>query len=105
MTIIDTSGVIDYLLGWRTADEVKHLLSEELELRAPDLLVFEVLSALRRQTLRDLLPAERARAALVDLGDLPMRLYESGPLRLRAWELRENMAAGDASVRGSGRAT
>lgn len=96
MTVIDTTGVVDFLLGWRSAAGVMRLLGDEGELRAPDVLVFEVLSALRRQAQRGVLPADRAQAALVDLEDVPLRLHPSLPLRLRAWELRDNLTAGDA---------
>jgi predicted nucleic acid-binding protein len=96
VTVIDTTGVVDFLLDWRSAKTVEALLSDEQELRAPDVVIFEVLSALRRQVQRGVLPGERARAALFDLDDLPMRLHPSLPLRLRAWELRENLTAADA---------
>ena len=96
MTVIDTSGVIDFLLGWPACEEVGRLLAVERELRAPDVLVFEVISALRRQTQREMVAAERAHGALADLDDLPLRLYPSMSLRWRAWELRDNFTAGDA---------
>ncbi|HEX4437830.1 MAG TPA: type II toxin-antitoxin system VapC family toxin [Solirubrobacteraceae bacterium] len=95
MTVLDTSGAIDYLLGWAAAPEVERLLLAEGELAAPDILVFETVSALWRQALGGGLDANRAEAALVDLGDLPLRLYPSLPLRLRAWELRSNLTAAD----------
>ncbi len=96
MTVIDTTGVVDFLLGWRSAGEVERLLEEEKELRAPDIVVFEVLSTLRRQVQRGLLPRERAQSALLDLEGVPVGLHPSLPLRLRAWELRENLTAADA---------
>lgn len=96
MTVIDTTGVVDFLLDWRSAGEVERLLEEEKELRAPDIVVFEVLSTLRRQAQRGVLPRARAQTALLDLEDVPVRLYPSLPLRFRAWELRENITAADA---------
>jgi len=106
VTVIDTTGVIDYLPGWRAAGKVDRPLSEEKELCAPDVLAFEVLAALRRQVQRGVLPGERAQAALADLEDLPVRLHPSLPLRFRAWEHRDNLTAGDAlcSGRAVGRA-
>lgn len=38
----------------------------------------------------------RARGAIDDLGDLPVDLFGTLPLRRRAWELRENLTAADA---------
>ncbi len=96
MTVIDTTGVIDLLLGWRAADDVRRLLDAEKELCAPDVLVFEVLSALRRQVQRGVLPGGRAQAAIADLEDVPIRLHASLPLRFKVWEHRQNLTAGDA---------
>jgi predicted nucleic acid-binding protein len=52
VTILDTSVVVDYLLGSGVAEEAQALMSTEGELAAPDLLVFEVLAVLRRQARR-----------------------------------------------------
>lgn len=96
MTVLDTSGAIDFLLGDGAAQQVGALLEREGELAAPELLVFEVLAVLRRHALRGTMPAERARAALDDLADLSVELYPALPLRSRAWELRDNLTAADA---------
>lgn len=96
MTVLDASGAIDYLLGWSAAEQVERLLSSERRLPAPDILIFEVVSALRRQALRGQLAESRAQAALADLGELRVRLYPSMILRERAWQLRENLTAADA---------
>ena len=95
MTVLDTSGVIDFLLGEGVADDVRQLLRAG-PASAPDLLVFEVLAVLRRDVHRRVVTVERAEAALEDLGDLTVRLFPALPLRRRAWELRENMTAADA---------
>jgi predicted nucleic acid-binding protein len=96
VTVIDTSGAVDFLLGTGAAGEVETMMGSEGELAAPDLLVFEVLAVLRRQTLRDELSASRAAGAVEDLGQLPVELLPSLPLRGRAWELRNNLTAADA---------
>lgn len=96
MTVVDTSAVVDYLLGSGAAAEVQRMLERERVLAAPDVLVFEVLAVLRRWVRRGELPAARARGALDDLGDLPLVLFPSLALRSRAWELRENLTAADA---------
>lgn len=95
MTVVDTSAVVDYLLGDGCAEEVA-LLVREQPLAAPDLLVFEVLAVMRRDVQRGLLPDARAAAAIEDLGDLAVDLFPTLPLRRRAWELRENLTAADA---------
>ena len=96
MTVIDTSGVVDFLLDAGVAGEVEALMESEGELAAPDLLVFEVLAVLRRQALRGELAPTRATGAVHDLGELPVELLPSLPLRGRAWELRSNLTAADA---------
>jgi len=96
VTVIDTSGVVDFLLGAGVAAEVEALMVREGELVAPDLLVFEVLAVIRRQTLRGRLGAARAAGAVQDLGDVPIELVPSLPLRGRVWELRNNLTVADA---------
>jgi len=96
MTVLDTSVVIDFLLGDGVAADVEELLAREGAAAAPDLLVFEVLAVLRRDVNRGVLEPERARGAIDDLGDLPVELFGTLPLRGRAWELRENLTAADA---------
>lgn len=96
MTIVDTSAVVDFLVGEEAAAEVQNMLAQEHALAAPDLLVFEVLAVLRRHAHRGVIPPERARAAIEDLGDFAVELFPTLPLRERAWELRENLTAADA---------
>lgn len=96
MTVLDSSGAVDFLLGAGAAAEVESLMESEGELAAPDLLVFEVLAVLRRQTLRGQLSATRAKGAVQDLGALAVELVPPLPLAGRAWELRSNLTAADA---------
>ena len=95
MTVLDTSVVIDYLLGSDAGPPVEALFRDEGAAAAPDLLVFEVLAVLRRAAARDELPTTRADAAIADLGDMAVDLFPTLPLRERAWELRHNMTAAD----------
>ncbi|HTE62332.1 MAG TPA: type II toxin-antitoxin system VapC family toxin [Solirubrobacteraceae bacterium] len=96
MTVIDTSAVVDFLLGVGVMGRVQQLMEQEGELAAPDLLVFETLAVIRRQSLRGSIAGDRASGAVDDLGDLPVELFPSLPLRRRAWELRSNLTAADA---------
>lgn len=96
MTVLDTSAVIDFLLGDGVARQVHKLLNHGGPAAAPDLLVFEILAVLRREVARGRLGEARARDAIADLGDLGIGLFPTLPLRRRAFELRENMTAGDA---------
>jgi predicted nucleic acid-binding protein len=96
VTVIDTSGVVDYLLGFGAAHEVERLIEAEGELAAPDVLVFEVIAVLRRLYLRGELTEDRAAAAIADLGDVPLTIFPSMPLRERVWGMRANLTAADA---------
>ncbi|MBA3327242.1 MAG: type II toxin-antitoxin system VapC family toxin [Solirubrobacterales bacterium] len=96
MTVIDSSGVVDLLLGGGAAEEVHRLLRHEDLLAAPDVLVFEVIAVLRRSALRGDIEERRARAAVDDLADTPIELFPSLSLRSRAWALRHNFTVADA---------
>jgi predicted nucleic acid-binding protein len=96
VTVLDTSALVDYLLRIGVFEQVADLFEQEQELAAPELIVFETLAVLRRETNCNALADHRAQGAIVDLGDLPISLFPSLPLRSRAWELRSNLTAADA---------
>jgi predicted nucleic acid-binding protein len=96
VTVLDTSAVVDFLLGAGVANQVQGLMTAENELAAPDLLTFEVLAVLRRETFRGEIAEDRAAGVVEDLGDLPVELFPSLPLRQRVWALRRNFTAADA---------
>ncbi|HZL06767.1 MAG TPA: type II toxin-antitoxin system VapC family toxin [Coriobacteriia bacterium] len=96
MTVLDTSAVVDFLLGVGVAQQVETLMTAENELAAPDLLIFEVLAVLRREVFRAEISEDRAAGAVQDLGDLPVELFPCLPLRQRVWALRRNFTAADA---------
>jgi len=93
--VLDSSAVIDYLLGSGVAADVQQLLDGEDELAAPDVLTFEVLAVLRREVTRGL-DEWRASRAVLDLADMALALFSSVVLRERAWALRRNFTIGDA---------
>lgn len=92
--VLDTSVVIDFLLGIGEAPRVARCLEDGAA--APDVLVFESLAVLRRMAGRGDATGRRLSGAVDDLGDLPIELFPTLPLRTRAWELRENLTVGDA---------
>jgi predicted nucleic acid-binding protein len=96
VTVVDTSVVVDFLLGVGVMGDAIRLIEEEGELAAPDILVFETIAVLRREALRGGVAAERAAAAVGDLGDVPIQLFPSLPMRRRAWSLRANLTVADA---------
>lgn len=97
MIVVDSSAVVDYLLDFEPqASWVAERLAEDPDAHAPHLLDVEILSTLRRQVLFEELSAARARGALDDLESFGVERYPHGPFLERAWELRENLTAGDA---------
>ncbi len=60
-------------------------------LAAPELIDLETASVIRRQSRAAHLDVRRARLALTDLVDLPLRRAPHRPLLARCWELRENL--------------
>jgi predicted nucleic acid-binding protein len=96
VTVVDTSCVVDYLTEGPAVEETSKLLDSAAPAAAPDVLVFEVLSTVRRTAFRNLVSEQRATAAIRDLGDLRLELTASIKLRERAWDLRHNLSAADA---------
>ena len=73
------------------------LFSSGEPLAAPHLIDVEVLHALRRFHLANILSAGRARQALEDFGDLAIARYGHEMLRSEIWRLRDNLTAYDAA--------
>lgn len=67
------------------------------QLVAPELVDLETTSVIRRQLLAGDLDARRARLALADLVDLPLRRAPHRPLLARCWELTQNVSVYDAA--------
>jgi len=65
-------------------------------LAAPELIDLETASVVRRRSRSGNLDERRARMALTDLVDLPLRRAPHRPLLARCWVLRENLTVYDA---------
>lgn len=97
MIVVDASAVIELLLRTEIGEEVEpYVLGGGTSLHAPELLDYEVLSALRRRELRAQIGSARAGEALWDLRGIPIELHPTRPLHERAWSLRRNLTAADA---------
>jgi predicted nucleic acid-binding protein len=94
VSVVDTSVVVDFLLTGE--GELPALVRDELEVAAPDVLVFEVLAVLRRQVLRGDIDHHRGSRAVARLQRIPLALSATLPLAARAWDLRQNVTAADA---------
>lgn len=90
------SAVVDLLLQRGSHAQVATLLTDH-DAVSSELLVPEVLHALRRYEHRGELTGPRAAAALDDLVDLPVDLYPLGPMARPIWELRGDITPYDAT--------
>ena len=97
MIVLNASVVLEVLLRMPAGLALEErLFGPEETLHAPHLLDVEVAQVLRRYALAGEVGAERCRAALDDLADLPLNRYPHDFLLARAWELRDNLSAYDA---------
>lgn len=98
MIVVDASALLEVLLRTPAAEAVEgRLFGAGETLHAPHLLDVEVAQVIRRYAAAGEIDEERGRAALVDLGDFPLRRYPHGFLLPRVWELRRNLTAYDAT--------
>ena len=96
--MVDASALVELLLGRPAEAQVaQHLRVHAFNLHAPHLVGVEVTSALRRIVALEEADAPRATEALTDFLDLPLERYAHEALLPRAWTLRENMSAYDAT--------
>ena len=98
MIVADASVVVDMLFGAGSSagDSLAQRFARREAVCAPHLLDAEVGQALRRFALRGELSADRARASLDDLADLPIRRFPHTELLPRAFEFRANATIYDA---------
>ena len=96
MIILDASAALELVLNTHIGRGVAERIADPAEsLHAPHLLTVEVTQVLRRYVLSRFLSEDEGRAALRDLVDLGVELYEHEPLLPRAWDWRELLTAYD----------
>jgi predicted nucleic acid-binding protein len=99
MTVVDASAIVDLLVppDVERRDFMIAQLPEPGEpWLAPDLLPFEVFSAIRRHAMRRVLGDAPAGAALRRLLALPIELVPTLGLLDAAWQLRHGFSAADS---------
>lgn len=94
MIVIDSSAMVEALVGREADDELLDALQDGLH--APHLLDVEVLSVLRGLTLAGKLAFSAAEQGRGDYFDLTIARYEVLGLADRIWELRDNYTTYDA---------
>jgi predicted nucleic acid-binding protein len=93
--VVDASALVELLLQGERALAVAQAV-RGTEMAAPDVVNPEVLSVLRRMERTGEVRPERARQAVADLLDAPVRRFATLPLLPVAWELRGSVSAYDA---------
>lgn len=97
MIVLDTSALVEYLVG---ADEVAEAVRGGVagqRLAAPHAVDLECAAALRRLVHGAKLPADEAERALELLTTMNIRRYDHTGLLGRVWELRHTMSPYDAA--------
>lgn len=97
MIVLDTSAVVEWLLGLPLADEVSDRIMAADSLHAPALLDVEVAQVVRRYTALGEISERMAEQALNALADFDAMRYMHEPLLPLIWKLRSNLTAYDAA--------
>jgi predicted nucleic acid-binding protein len=96
--VIDASVLANVVADDTTVGmAARRRLLRDPDAAAPDLVDVETVSVLRKRWLAGTLTARRFRQAVEDLNLLPLPRYPTGPLMLRAYELRQNVTPYDAA--------
>ncbi len=97
MPVVDTSVLIEYLIDAEGATAAAvHLLPDGHQLWAPHLIDAEVGQALRANARAGRIASGRAKKALAEFAEMPVRRVEHEPLLHGAWEMRDNVSFYDA---------
>jgi len=95
--VADASAIAELLLARPRANGIRGALSEHTELHVPEHFHVEVLSVLRRYSIRKELSGSRAAEALAALAALRTLTYPVIELAETIWELRAGLTAYDAA--------
>jgi predicted nucleic acid-binding protein len=95
--VADASAIVELLLAGERADAVRSALAPHTEIHVPEHFHVEVISALRRYSIRKELGELRAAQALSALSDLRAITYPVMEMLDKIWELRDKLTAYDAA--------
>jgi predicted nucleic acid-binding protein len=98
MIVLDAS-IVANLVGddGFAGRQARHAVAATDGVAVPDLVDVESVAVFRRRWLNRDLTEQRFREAVDDLLALPLARFPVGPLMIRAYELRDNVTAYDAS--------
>ena len=91
MIVLDTSALVEFLVGADAVAEGVRAASVGEQLAAPCAADLECASTLRGLVMGKKLPADEGKRALELLGRMTLKRYDHVPLLGRIWELRHNM--------------
>lgn len=98
MIVVDASVLANVIADdGHDGSVARRRMAEGVELAAPDLVDVETVSVLRRRWLAGDLSEARFRAAIDDLGALALERHPTLPLMRRAFDMRANVTAYDAT--------
>ena len=97
MIVLDSSAVVEWLLGLPRADAVGARILAADSLHAPALMDIEVAQVMRRYTAAKEIAADTGERALNVLRDLDLNRYTHESLLTTIWKLRHNLTAYDAA--------
>ena len=97
MIVLDSSAVVEWLLGLPRADAVGARILAADSLHAPALMDIEVAQVMRRYTADGEIGADTGERALNVLRDLDVNRYTHESLLTIIWKLRHNLTAYDAA--------
>ncbi len=97
MIVLDTSALLDFLIGRPQKPQLLSRLTEDADLHAPHLIDVEVLHALRHLVRSGVVSHERAVEARADAASLSITRYPLGAMADRVWALRDNLTQYDAA--------
>jgi predicted nucleic acid-binding protein len=95
--VADASAIVELLLAGERAETVRSALAPHTEIHVPEHFHVEVISALRRYSIRKELGELRSAQALSALGDLRAITYPVMEMLDEIWELRDRLTAYDAA--------
>ena len=97
MLVVDTSAVLDALVGREPPVGLIERLATDGDLHAPHLIDVEFLHALRQLSFSGKLTDDRAADVRTDFSELALVRYPHEELGDRIWALRHNITAYDAA--------
>lgn len=97
MIVLDSSAVVEWLLGLPLADEVADRIMAADSLHVPALLDVEVAQVVRRYAASGQITAQTGERALSVLAELDAVRYTHELLLPLIWKLRDNLTAYDAA--------